>query len=284
MMSDGRCYLAQGFILHCWLTSKERDAETGLDYFGARYYSGAQGRFTSVDPLLNSGRPDNPQSWNRYSYTFNNPLRYTDPLGLYVWGDCSGNEEECAGERQRFRDSITEAQKALTGLDPESKEAKKLKKTLDRIGEEGKGNIEVGFGDLGKDMDGSLILGLTQGNKITIDYGNIDRASNSFNLSEADKPVLDAGITVHEGAHSRTLPRFLGQFFMGGESSAYYNQSVMYQGLHYNDPVFKLWNDSWLAVDQDKFPVDKTRNQAIQHILHPKEVQAPTIPATGGQQ
>jgi RHS repeat-associated protein len=32
-------------------TSKERDAESGLDYFGARYFSGAQGRFTSPDPL-----------------------------------------------------------------------------------------------------------------------------------------------------------------------------------------------------------------------------------------
>ena len=31
-------------------TGKERDAETGLDFFGARYMSSAQGRFTSVDP------------------------------------------------------------------------------------------------------------------------------------------------------------------------------------------------------------------------------------------
>jgi RHS repeat-associated protein len=31
-------------------TGKERDAETGLDYFGARYFSSAQGRFTSPDP------------------------------------------------------------------------------------------------------------------------------------------------------------------------------------------------------------------------------------------
>ena len=37
-------------------TSKERDAETGLDYFGARYLSSAQGRFTSPDPNL---EPDN---------------------------------------------------------------------------------------------------------------------------------------------------------------------------------------------------------------------------------
>lgn len=49
-------------------TGKERDAETGFDYFGARYFSAAQGRFTSPDPLLNSGQPGNPQTWNRYVY------------------------------------------------------------------------------------------------------------------------------------------------------------------------------------------------------------------------
>jgi len=62
-------------------TGKERDAETGLDYFGARYFSGAQGRFTSPDPLMASARISNPQAWNRYAYTYNNPLRYVDPNG-----------------------------------------------------------------------------------------------------------------------------------------------------------------------------------------------------------
>jgi RHS repeat-associated protein len=57
-------------------TGKERDAETGLDYFGARYMSAAQGRFTSPDPLLSSAHIASPQSWNRYSYTLNNPLRF----------------------------------------------------------------------------------------------------------------------------------------------------------------------------------------------------------------
>jgi RHS repeat-associated protein len=66
-------------------TTAHRRTATGLDYFGARYFSGAQGRFTSPDPLLSSGRPWLPQSWNRYAYTLNNPLRYTDPLGLYEW-------------------------------------------------------------------------------------------------------------------------------------------------------------------------------------------------------
>jgi hypothetical protein len=88
----------------------------GLDYFGARYFSAAQGRFTSPDPLNwlkwqtrdrpaivvneasrleqeKSGdlgdkkafreRLENPQYLNAYTYVRNNPLRYTDPLGLW---------------------------------------------------------------------------------------------------------------------------------------------------------------------------------------------------------
>lgn len=62
-------------------TGKERDAETGLDYFGARYLSGAQGRFTSVDPAYESEILEYPQTWNRYGYVYNNPLRLTDPDG-----------------------------------------------------------------------------------------------------------------------------------------------------------------------------------------------------------
>ncbi len=63
-------------------TGKERDAESGLDYFGARYYHSVAGRFLSVDPVLDSADPINPQSWNRYTYTFNNSLKYVDPDGL----------------------------------------------------------------------------------------------------------------------------------------------------------------------------------------------------------
>jgi RHS repeat-associated protein len=63
-------------------TGYERDGETGLDYAQARMYASAQGRFTSVDPLMASGRTWSPQSWNRYSYTLNRPLSLVDPTGL----------------------------------------------------------------------------------------------------------------------------------------------------------------------------------------------------------
>ena len=81
------------------LTSKERDIETGLDYFLARYYSSPQGRFTSPDEFTGGPRElftfaakasanptfyadlTNPQSLNKYASCLNNALRYIDPDG-----------------------------------------------------------------------------------------------------------------------------------------------------------------------------------------------------------
>ncbi|MGD0302351.1 MAG: RHS repeat-associated core domain-containing protein [Bryobacteraceae bacterium] len=64
-------------------TAKERDTETGLDFFGARYFSGPQGRFTSPDPSNLSVDFWLPQTWNRYSYVLNNPLNMADRNGLW---------------------------------------------------------------------------------------------------------------------------------------------------------------------------------------------------------
>jgi RHS repeat-associated protein len=58
----------------------ERDGETGLDYAQARYYSYQNGRFITVDPLMASAVITVTQSWNRYSYATNNPMRYNDSL------------------------------------------------------------------------------------------------------------------------------------------------------------------------------------------------------------
>ena len=60
-------------------TGHERDANTGLDYMRARYFGGSLVRFLSVDPV--EGKPDNPPSWNAFTYVQNNPIRYTDPTG-----------------------------------------------------------------------------------------------------------------------------------------------------------------------------------------------------------
>src|SRR5262249_9412625 len=92
-------------------TGKERDSETGLDYFDARYYGSLYGRFTSPDEF--TGGPDelydfadaasdnptfyadltDPQSLNKYQYCYNNPLTTVDPDGH-------------KGFRERLRDAV----------------------------------------------------------------------------------------------------------------------------------------------------------------------------------
>jgi len=62
-------------------TSKQRDTESGLDYFGARYYSSPHARFSGVDPLMESAHSAMPQTWNRFAYVLNNPLVIIDPNG-----------------------------------------------------------------------------------------------------------------------------------------------------------------------------------------------------------
>ncbi|MBI2682254.1 MAG: RHS repeat-associated core domain-containing protein [Acidobacteriales bacterium] len=86
-------------------TGKERDTESGLDYFGARYYGSRMGRWMSPDEY--SGGPIQfdsksskareplpyaqislPQSLNKYSYVWNNALVYVDPNGHETLKPC----------------------------------------------------------------------------------------------------------------------------------------------------------------------------------------------------
>jgi RHS repeat-associated protein len=63
-------------------TSYERDVESGTDYAWNRQYSQSVGRFMSADPYKASGYLTDPQSWNRYSYTRNDPVNRVDLRGL----------------------------------------------------------------------------------------------------------------------------------------------------------------------------------------------------------
>ncbi len=71
-------------------TGKERDTESGLDFFGARYYSSSMGRFMSPDWAAKAepvpyAKLDNPQTLNLYGYVKNNPLSMSDPDGHVDW-------------------------------------------------------------------------------------------------------------------------------------------------------------------------------------------------------
>ena len=84
---------------HYKFTGKERDTESGLDYFGARYNASTMGRFMTPDwsstpAAVPFADPANPQSLNLYSYVVNNPLNRTDPLG-HNWFCTSGSSSNC---------------------------------------------------------------------------------------------------------------------------------------------------------------------------------------------
>jgi RHS repeat-associated protein len=91
--------------------------ETGLDFAEARYYNNIHGRFTAVDPLLASGKSGNPQSFNRYAYTMNQPLTMTDKKGL---------QTEPAQDFWTFRDTAN----GRSFYKAKSEEDRKFKETV----------------------------------------------------------------------------------------------------------------------------------------------------------
>jgi RHS repeat-associated protein len=86
-----------GDLNHFMFTGKERDTETGNDYFGARYFASNMGRFMTPD--WEDGEPEpipyalweDPQTLNLYAYVENNPTSKADPNGHCV-------EDLCVGE------------------------------------------------------------------------------------------------------------------------------------------------------------------------------------------
>jgi len=87
-------FLARGYTGH------EHLSVFGLINMNARLYDPALGRFLSPDSYVQS--PDNSQSFNRYSYCLNNPLKYSDPTGLLTWNDVIAGFAFIAGVALEF--------------------------------------------------------------------------------------------------------------------------------------------------------------------------------------
>jgi RHS repeat-associated protein len=172
-------------------TGKERDAESGLDYFGARYYGSGMGRFMSADPLMASAHASDPQSWNRYAYTFNNPLRYIDPDGMEVPKSCS-TDPKC---KIVVKLNII-YDKSVKWSDKEKKEleAKYLEKAKKDYGTS---NIELkttySEGTFSRDDSGYHLTGL-QKDSLNVYFSNSTGTSHAgvaFNTPYGDVAIVD---------------------------------------------------------------------------------------------
>jgi RHS repeat-associated protein len=199
-------------------TQKERDVETGLDYFGARYYASPQGPFTSPDDFLNDTAPVDPASWNLYAYVRNNPLRHIDPNGEKIYaGDVRGADRDELLKRANFTygcetcvsvDSDGFLAVDTSGLSQDvlkatafltdaitSNDAKKLFSV-----EVANNNSEVAFGDSQAGMAGVQLPGnnfKTSAIRIRLDFGDDKRVTG-------DKDAKDAFLNLvfsHEVKH-----------------------------------------------------------------------------------
>lgn len=204
-------------------TGQERDDETGLDYFGARYFSGTQGRFTSPDPLLSSGRVTMPQSWNRYAYTLNNPLRYVDPTGLYEYGAGTTDEQKKKFEAalQRAREQLAAIEKKYT---KDSTEYKDAVRALNAYGDPNQANgVTVSFATLSKGTQGDTLGTLSRTGANTVDV--------RIDLKQADSGNELLATIAHEGSHVQDKLDYQGALLAASNVSLQAAEAV------YNGPL-----------------------------------------------
>ena len=96
-------------------TGHEHLDAVGLIHMNGRVYDPALGRFISPDPWIQD--PKNSQSFNRYSYVWNNPLRYTDPTGeeTCTLNGCSDQIDITTEEVKEEQITLTPEQEELFG-------------------------------------------------------------------------------------------------------------------------------------------------------------------------
>jgi RHS repeat-associated protein len=266
-------------------TSKERDSESGNDYFGARYYASPIGRFLSPDPLLSSGNPGDPQTWNRYAYGSNNPLRVIDPTGLWDWdqsvgGDMSDDDLELIASdkhnkrhkwaksalnfRNDFRTALDAADEAAGSPLLSDDEQAAAQSGVDAYGTEGDGNgVNVGIDSTSgastilNDNDtfsvkfGSGILNNAGFLAVTVDHEGIHVAQGNAWLDGGESSAADINHYMRETAAwtvGSNLARALGM-----KSLAPYG----------GGPEYQVWNRGWKAPD-----VETMRAKGLGNIMN----------------
>lgn len=196
-------------------TGKERDNESNLDNFGARYNASTMGRFMSPDPLMITKRKrTDPQDWDMYSYTRNNPLRFTDPTGMYTTGCTQSDISKCDQNTQNFE---TARQQALKSKD---KDVRNAAKAYGNYGD--KNGVTVGFME-GKDSQGR------DTSRLAYTEFSRDSKGQTTGISVQVGVDLIAGATDAQGRPAQP-----------GPGSVLAEATVAHEGKHVADRTFML--------------------------------------------
>jgi RHS repeat-associated protein len=174
-------------------TGKERDAETGLDYFLAGYDSSAQGRFTSPDPV--GGSLADPQTLNKYAYVRNNPLNLTDPTGLYACADDAKDAtEHCTSDSDQLFEAARQRDLQSKNGDVRRAAAAYGKPGEEVVDERGD-KVTVGFADLGKRSEGGETVSQLSAN------GAVPISVSSVTINSRSQGTALEATVGHEGSH-----------------------------------------------------------------------------------
>jgi RHS repeat-associated protein len=264
-------------------TGQERDSESGLDNFKARYMGSTIGRFMSPDPLLNSGRPSNPQTWNRYNYALNNPLKITDPTGLY---DVTCTDKKCKKAAAELKKGLTDLQKKADKMN-DGLAKQRLETSLKVLGAEGDHNgVNVTFAPVAGTAAGQTTFDVDPQTSI-VNAANITLDPNK--ISSSNDYAIDA---AHEGTHIEDeLTGFLSVTasgagfpqlpmltpfqteYRGYQTSAWAAQALGEPILQYADSngTNVIWNSSWKA-DRQVLNMDKGITDHVTSIPgHPED-------------
>jgi RHS repeat-associated protein len=272
-------------------TGYERDNETDLDYAKARMYKYSHGRFTAPDPLLSSGRVENPQSWNRYTYVLNNPLLYIDPLGLYEWAETAGGsatddellersrdktlkkkERKLAKRqyefRQRFRAGLERAKEAATSNRLTAQQQQQVQESVDSYGSENDDN-GVFIGIRNNTRGAKATARLKEDDTISVNFNiNLKGDQLAVTIAHEGRHVADAQTWVNAG-HPTGGDTDMNHYFR--EQRAWNISSYVGQGLNLkkvsagsdnSGKSYKVWSRGWKAAE-----IETKRANGIDNIL-----------------
>ena len=249
-------------------TGQVRDEETRLDYFKARYMSAPEGRFLSPDPLLNSGRPWLPQSWNKYSYALNNPLKLIDPTGLYI---CDGTDDECAA----IEAAIERVTEARDKFDKGSDEYVLLDSVLTAYGTADVDNgVTVAFVNM--EYEVGAITAVDGFKPVTVTNPSGQATKVTMNSKYIGYEGGNMFTVAHEGVHVAHGTAALNAVASGSErfsltgyereTMAFKVQSLIGQAFNRSTVAMagvEIWNSSWKEAD-----IKELRSNGIREILN----------------